>query len=178
MNALKLLEKYCGDNKKLKYYLVTHSKNVAKKALEVAEKVKHLKPDLKFIKEAAMLHDIGMVKTNLPHFGLKSKYPYICHCVLGRGILEKEGLPKHALVAERHIGLFKEEIIKKKFPLPHRDMVPITIEEEIISFADLFYSKVPEYLHKEKSIEYLRKIISKYGKKKQELFEKLVKAFY
>ena len=30
---------------------------------------------------------------------------YICHGYLGRALLEKEGLPAHALVCERHVGV-------------------------------------------------------------------------
>jgi len=42
-----------------------------------------------------------------------------------------EGYPKHGLVCERHTGtgITLEMIIKNNLPLPHRDMVPVSMEE-------------------------------------------------
>ncbi len=51
-----------------------------------------------------MLHDIGIFLTNAPHIGCYGDKPYICHGYLGREILDKEGLPGHAMVCERHVG--------------------------------------------------------------------------
>src|SRR3990167_4819755 len=105
MDVIKLLEKYYRPDSKTYYLLVRHSRLVANKALEVAERVKELGPDLKFIEEAAMLHDIGIFMTHAPEIECFGKKPYICHGYLGRELLEKEGFPKHALVCERHVGV-------------------------------------------------------------------------
>ncbi|MDR1091278.1 MAG: phosphohydrolase, partial [Prevotella sp.] len=80
--------------------------------------------------------------------------------------------PKHALVCERHTGtgLTLEQIVTEKLPLPHREMVPVSIEEQIICFADCFYSKTR--LGEEKSVERIRKSISKHGRKPVEQFDK------
>ena len=45
-------------------------------------------------------------------------------------------------------------------------MVPISLEEEIVSYADKFYSKTPEYFNKEKSIEEIKQKLLKFGKYK------------
>ena len=58
-------------------------------------------------------------------------------------MLRERGLNQHARVAERHTGtgLRKEEIIRRNLPLPHEDFVPETMEEQVICYADKFFSK-------------------------------------
>jgi uncharacterized protein len=175
MDAIKLLQKHYDKDSKLYKVLLLHSNLVAEKALKIAKNIPELNPDLKFIHEAAMIHDIGikfMVDADLNHFG---KHDYMEHGYLGRQLLEKEGYHKHALVCERHIGvgITKKEIIEKKLPFPKRDMVPISIEEKIISFADLFYTKYPGKEKTEKTIKEIKDSIKKHGKEKLRIFEKL-----
>ena len=64
--------------------------------------------------------------------------PYIAHGYLGAEILRAEGFPQHALVCERHTGagLSLHEIIDRQLPIPHREMLPVTMEEQLICFAD------------------------------------------
>ena len=45
--------------------LLRHGEHVAQKAIDAAGKVPHLNPDINFIEEAAILHDIGIFKTNM-----------------------------------------------------------------------------------------------------------------
>ena len=177
MDPVKILEKYYRENPKLFEILLKHSKAVAEKALKVASKFKEV--DKEFIYEAAMLHDIGVIFTYIPELNPEGKYPYIAHGYLGREILEKEGYPKHALVCERHIGvgITKEEIIKKKLPLPPRDMVPQTLEEKIITFADKFFSKTPDGVVREKSVEKVIQHLSKHGEEKVKIFKEWLKLF-
>ncbi len=179
MDPLKIIHKYYKPETKAYKILLVHSRMVTKKALETARKVKHLNPDIKFIQEASMLHDIGIFKTKAPEIGCSGKKPYICHGYLGREILEKEGLPKHALVCERHIGtgLTKEDIERRHLPLPKRDMVPVSLEEKIICFADKFFSKHKEFMLKEKPIESIKEGLSDLGKDKVKKFEEWMKLF-
>jgi uncharacterized protein len=123
--------------------LCRHGEQVAAKALEAAARVARLDPDTRFIYEAARLHDIGICGTHSPELGCFGPHPYICHGVLGRELLEQAGLPRHALVCERHVGLglSAAEIETQKLPLPPRDMRPVSIEEQIVCYADKFYSK-------------------------------------
>jgi len=179
MDPAGIFVKYYTPGSKAYYLLVTHSKMVTEKALRIAEKVQHLNPDLKFIEEAAMLHDIGISLTNEPKIGCYGEKPYICHGYLGRDILEREGLPQHALVCERHIGvgISLRDIEERNLPLPKRDMVPVSIEEQIICFADKFFSKNSDYLLKAKPIEKIREYISRIGEDKIKRFDDWVKLF-
>jgi len=177
MNPVEILKKYCGDNEELFELLLKHSEAVAKKALKIAEKFPEVDKD--FIYEASILHDIGVTQVYFPGLNENAKYPYIAHGYLGREILEKEGLFKHALVCERHVGvgITKQEIEEKNLPLPKRDMVPVTLEEKIIAFADKFFSKRKGELTKEKSVEEVIKEISKYGEEKVKVFKEWLKLF-
>lgn len=179
MDPIKIIQKYYDKNSKAYSILITHSKLVAKKALEIAKKVPHLNPDLKFIFEAAILHDIGIFLTKAPKIDCFGDKPYICHGYLGRELLEKEGFLKHALVCERHVGvgLTIADIEKQKLPIPKRDMTPISIEEEIICFADKFYSKNPDSLEKEKSIEEIKKEMEKFGAERIKKIDGWIKKF-
>src|SRR4030042_5843938 len=142
MDPLKIIEKYYPAGSRAYYLLVHHSKMVTEKALEIAKKLKRVTPDLIFIEEAAMLHDIGILFTNEPNIGCYGDKPYVCHGYLGRELLEKEGFPKHALICERHIGvgISRKDIEEKNLPLPQREVAPVSIEEQIICYADKFFS--------------------------------------
>ena len=179
MDTLRIIKKYYDPESRAYYLLVHHSRMVAEKALEIAKKLKRLNPDLIFIEEAAMLHDIGILFTNEPNIGCYGDKPYVCHGYLGREILEKEGFPKHALICERHIGvgISRKDIEEKNLPLPKREMVPVSIEEQIICYADKFFSKDSEFLLKEKSIKRIREYISRFGEDKIKRFDEWVKIF-
>ena len=168
---MKIIKKYYKD--KAYYYLVTHSKLVSKKAIKIAKRFKEV--NLRFIEEASMLHDIGIFETDAPLIYCYGKEPYIKHGYLGRILLEKEGFPKHALVCERHIGvgITKEDIKKQKLPLPLRDMVPLSMEEKIICYADKFYSKTN--LTEEKKVDEIARELKQFGKDK--VFLEWVKEF-
>ena len=178
MNPISIIKKYYTPETVAYKFLVQHSEMVTRKAIEVAERVKHLNPDIEFIREAAMLHDIGIFLTNAPQLGCHGEKPYICHGYLGREILEKEGFPRHAIVCETHVGagLSIADIEKHNFPIPKRDMMPTTIEEKIICFADKFFSKDNEPL-KEKPIQKIREFIEKFGEDKLRQFDEWVKFF-
>ena len=179
MDTLRIIKKYYDPKSRAYYLLVHHSKMVTEKALEIAKKLKRLNPDLIFIEEAAMLHDIGILFTNEPNIGCYGDKPYVCHGYLGREILEKEGFPKHALICERHIGvgISRKDIEEKNLPLPKREMAPVSIEEQIICYADKFFSKDSEFLLKEKSIKRIREYISRFGEDRIKRFDEWVRIF-
>jgi uncharacterized protein len=179
MNPEKLIEKYYAPGSMVYHFLIQHSRMVMEKALRIAERVKYPGPDMNFIQEAAMLHDIGVLFTNEPGIGCYGDKPYICHGYLGRELLEKEGFPRHAPVCERHVGvgLTQKEIEEKILPIPGRDMIPLTIEEQIICYADKFFSKDTEFLMKEKPIEQVRHGIAIYGNDKLKRFDEWAERF-
>jgi uncharacterized protein len=177
MDAIAVIEKCYKKGTRLYDILVSHSTDVMNKAVSIAESHPELGADITFVKEAAMLHDIGVFLTHAPSIECYGTYPYICHGYLGREILDKLGYPRHALVCERHTGtgLSLEQIISEDLPIPHREMMPVTIEEQIICFADCFYSKTR--LGEERSLEKIRKGILKHGKKSLKQFDKWCDAF-
>lgn len=153
--------------------VLEHSRHVADFADDIAEQLELPETDRQFIREAALLHDIGVCQVLAPDLGLHGAHPYIMHGVLGRAILDGEGYPLHALVCERHtgVGLTCEDIIRQGLPLPHRDMTPKSLSEQIICFADLFYSKKPGKLGERKSVAQVKKKLLQFGEDKVAVFD-------
>ncbi len=154
--------------------LIGHSRAVADLALDVSHCLGLPADECRFVEEAALLHDIGVCRIHAPKLGLHGEHPYISHGILGRGILELEQMPLHALVCERHIGvgLTVEDIITQSLPLPHRDMSPVSIHEQIVCFADLFYSKSPGKVTHRKSPEQVRHKLAGFGEVKVQIFDR------
>ena len=172
-----LIHKYCKGNVVLEELLHRHSSDVARRALKIARTHPELGADETFLWEAAMLHDIGSVRTNAPSIHCFGTEPYICHGILGAEILRNEGLPLHARVAERHTGtgLTAKEIIHQNLPLPHRDFTPESIEEQIVCYADKFYSKShPEI---EKTPEQALRSLEKFGSEGLDVFKAWIARF-
>ena len=163
MNYQALIDKYYPDENELKHILMVHSKKVAEKALSIVDKHPELKADRSFVEEAAMLHDIGIFRCNAAGIQCFGTEPYICHGTIGAEILRSEGYPRHARVCERHTGagLSLNEIVQQNLPIPHRDLLPETLEEQIICYADKFFSKTK--LQEEKTLEQAIRSLSKFG---------------
>lgn len=177
MNPEELIHKYCAGNAALEKILLKHSRDVANRALKVVEQHPELIVDKTFLYEAAMLHDIGIVNVDAPGISCFGKEPYIKHGLLGGEILRAEGLPLHARVAERHTGtgLTKEEILRQNLPLPAMDLVPESIEEQIICYADKFYSK--SRLDVEKTNDQALHSLMKFGEGGVAVFSKWMELF-
>jgi uncharacterized protein len=172
-----VIDKYYFDNPPLKSLLLLHSTLVARKALYIVDTHPELGADRGFVEEAAMLHDIGIFLTDAEPIHCFGKYHYLCHGYLGADLLRQEGLPRHALVAERHTGtgLTLNQILERDLPLPHRDMVPVSIEEKIVCFADKFFSKThPE---EEKTVLQAENSLAKFGQKGVDVFNSWCKLF-
>jgi len=171
VNAISILQRNFGNNREAFEIVLEHSKMVAAKAGAIARSLSDPSINIDFVEEAALLHE--------PRISCRGEAPYICHGILGRQILENEGLSAHALVCERHIGvgIRVKDIVQQQLPLPRRDMVPVSVEEKIICFADLFYSKKPGQLGAEKSLEEIRKALKKHGEHKVAIFENWLKEF-
>jgi uncharacterized protein len=152
--------------------LLFHGRAVAAKALAIANSLPDLSLDTKFINEAALLHDIGIFLTHTPALGCTGIHPYVCHGYLGRELLEKKGCFRHALVCERHVGvgISPADIRDEHLPLPLRDMRPVSLEEEIICYADKFFSKSETSNGKEKPIADILAGLAPYGRDKVDRF--------
>jgi uncharacterized protein len=155
MDPMAVIEKYYPAGSPLHCILVDHSRQVAEKSLEIARNLADPDLDLLFIKQAALLHDIGIFLTASPKLGCTGEAPYVCHGYLGRELLDSEGLdPAYGRVAERHTGagISLDTIDRHNLPLPRRDMVPVTPAEKIICCADKFFSKTGPARHRPRTV--------------------------
>ena len=177
MDYWQIIQKYYPEDGALRRLLVQHSKCVADKAILIAESCPHLNIDRQFVEEAAMLHDIGICQTNAPGIHCHGDKPYICHGILGAAMMRAEGYERHARVCERHTGagLSLQDIESQNLPLPHRSLLPETIEEQLICYADKFFSKsLPE---REKTLEQAIRSLSKFGDEGVQRFMKWAEMF-
>lgn len=176
-----IISKYCAGNIELQHILLTHSRQVADRALAILrlhpEWVEQGEVDPIFVEEAAMLHDVGVVLCDAPKIHCKGTHAYIEHGYLGAEILRQEGLPKHAAVAERHTGtgITMEQIMREQLPIPMQDYTPRTLEERLICYADKFYSKTR--LGEEKPMAKIRLHLWKYGSDTVNRFDEMQQFF-
>ena len=170
VNPEELIDKYYSGQPGLERILLLHSQAVARKALDIAAAHPEWEMDTAFLREAAMLHDIGIIFTDAPGIECYGTEPYICHGVLGAELLRREGLPRHARVAERHTGtgLTRQAIEAQHLPLPDCDFTPETLEEKLICYADKFFSKTR--LDEEKTPSQVVKSLTRFGQESVDLF--------
>ncbi len=159
--------------------LVKHSTQVALLTGQLCARFKANggEVDADFAFEAAMLHDIGICKTYAPGIYCCGKEPYIKHGILGREMLDEIGLHRHALVCERHTGsgISAQDIIDQHLDLPVRDMLPVSVEEKVVCYADKFYSK--SRITRCKTIAKVRSSLSKFGAGTIKRFDDLATLF-
>lgn len=143
MDVKAIIDRYYPVENELKNIYNIHAEKVTSLALEMAARHPELNIDTDFVKEAAMLHDLGIFLTDAPRIYCFGSEPYLCHGYLGAELLRSLGYERHARVCERHTGtgLTKEQVVANGWKLPVKDFVPETIEEQLICFADKFYSK-------------------------------------
>ncbi len=172
-----IIQKYYNGNPELLKILLKHSKAVADKAIAIAEAHPELPIDRQFVMEAAMVHDIGIIKTNAPDIQCFGTEPYIRHGVLGAEMMRAEGYQLHARVCERHTGagLSLKEIEEQSLPLPHEDLLPETLEEKLICYADKFFSKTR--LDREKTLEQAERSVAKHGEEGLRRFKEMEAIF-
>lgn len=183
IDPIEIIDCYYSNNTGLRELLIKHSNQVAGKALSIADNHPELELDRGFLYQGAMLHDIGIFKTNAPSIFCYGSEPYICHGYIGAVLLEEYGrtnnldLSRHARVACRHTGtgLTQEQIIRDNLPLPHIDFLPETTDEIVICFADKFFSKSrPET---EKTVQQVRSSLEKFGGETVTRFDKWTEIF-
>lgn len=143
MDYQKIIDKYYPDDDELRRLLLRHSRDVADKALSVCDRHPELRLDRQFVEEGAMLHDIGIFLTDAPGIHCHGSDPYIRHGIDGAELLRHDGFPRHARVCERHTGagISRQQIELQQLPLPAADYLPETMEEQLICYADKFFSK-------------------------------------
>lgn len=92
-------------------------------------------------------------------------------------MMRAEGYERHARVCERHTGagLSLNDIVSQGLPLPHQSLLPETLEEQLICYADKFFSK--SHPEREKTIEQAERSLAKFGEEGLERFREWVRLF-
>lgn len=178
IDPLAIIHKYYAHAPRLEQLLVTHSWQVTQRALAAAVAHPELAIDVAFVYEAGMLHDIGIYLTDAPGILCYGAESYIRHGVLGALLMRREGLPSHALVCERHTGtgLPVEQIMARQLPLPtDRTLEPESLEEQLICWADKFYSK--SHLREEKTLDAVLHKLARHGEAGVAKFEYWTRLF-
>jgi uncharacterized protein len=132
---------------KIPHSVRRHSEKVAEKAIEIANKITKVKVDKNLIEIGALLHDIGRTKTH----GFN-------HALIGGKILRERGFSdKLAKICETHIlgGLDIEDA--KRFGLPEKNYLPVSLEEKIICLADKHMAGTREVTIKERFNRWFQK---------------------
>ena len=79
MDFQQIIDQYYPEENALKRILLVHSRQVAERALRIADAHPELQLDRQFVLEAAMLHDLGIFFCNAPGIECHGTEPYICH---------------------------------------------------------------------------------------------------
>lgn len=181
LDCLSIIQRYYTPGNDDYRVLVSHSRKVADMAVALSQRLidRGTPIDIEFVEEAAMLHDIGMCRTDAPGIHCHGTEPYILHGILGRKMLDGMGLFRHGRVCERHTGagITADEIVAQHLPIdPPRDLVPESLEEKVICYADKFFSK-SRIDEQPKSLERARKSLAKFGGDTLSRFDDLVALF-
>lgn len=181
LDCLSIIERYYTPGNEDYRVLVHHSRHVADLAVTLSQRLidRHVPIDIEFVEEAAMLHDIGMCRTDAPGIYCHGTEPYILHGILGRRMLDSMGLYRHGRVCERHTGagITAAEIVSQHLPIvPPRDLLPESLEEKVICYADKFFSK-SHLDDAPRSIERTRQSLAKFGGDTLARFDQMVALF-
>lgn len=205
MNPYDIICHYYPQDTALRRLLILHSEKVRDKAFEILGAARRVNPskelmavDESLVNQGALLHDIGIGRTNAPGILCKGNEPYICHGTIGAQMLRElneksrtsggsdldklfdpDRLEQIARICERHTGagLTMQDIVTQNLPIePVRDLVPETLEEKLVCLADKFYSKSGDPA-KEKDFERVKKSMMKFGADSLARFEKLCRTF-
>lgn len=176
-DPLSLIRKYYPEDNELRRILLTHSESVARKALDVAERHPELALDRTFLHDAALLHDVGIFLTDAPGIHCHGTEPYLLHGYLGAQLMRREGLPAIARVCERHTGtgLTAAAIAQQGLPLPPGDYTPETLEEQVVCYADKFFSKT--HLDRERTVDQVCHSLERFGPDGVERFRRWQERF-
>lgn len=174
----RIIDKYYPADTVLRDIYMRHCRSVAEKALKIARE-KQLEIDPAEIEAGAMLHDIGIFLTDAAGIHCHGSLPYLAHGRAGADLLRAEGAPEiYARIAERHTGagLTPDDIDRLGPALtPDRSYMPQTDLEQLICYADKFFSKNGDML--EKPLAKVRASISKFGDRALSRFDALHSRF-
>lgn len=129
-----------------------HSVIVKDISLQIADRLEsnfEIEVNRDLVRVGALFHDIGVYNCFDEELHSEKDAPkYILHGYEGYNILKDEKIPERiARFALVHTGtgITVEDIEREGLPLPKKDYIPISLEEEIVTFADKFHSKYPSF---------------------------------
>lgn len=174
-----IISKYYPFDGNLRRLLEHHSRQVARRSLAIVSRHPEWGLDASFMEDAAMLHDVGIFLCNAPGICCTGDAPYLLHGALGARLLRAEAgadpgqaerIERIARVCERHTGtgLTAAGIREMGLPLPAVDLLPETLEEQIICYADKFYSK--SHPQRERTVKQTAESLRKFGEAGVEKF--------
>jgi len=129
----------------------THSTIVAAIAEQLAERMEErygIAVNHQLLEAGALLHDIGVYACFDGDFS--ERQSSIRHGLLGYEFLLEHGIPRQLgrfALAHTGVGITRANIVEKQLPLPlptdptDEPYVPLTLEEELVAWADNFHSK-------------------------------------
>lgn len=188
LTPYQIIAHFYPEDTPLRRLLILHSEKVRDKALQLLAEARRLHDtlelaaiDVQLVNDGALLHDIGIGETYAPGILCEGTEPYICHGTIGARMLRQfdPALEPVARICERHTGagLTVQNILDQQLPIsPVRDLLPVTLEEQLVCLADKFFSKSGDPA-KEKDLERVRHSMVKFGTDSVARFEAMCEIF-
>lgn len=127
--------------------------------------------------EGTLLHDIGVYLCFDDELNPDDSLPrYLSHGHQGYDFLKKEGFSDEVArfpLTHTGTGITTEDIVREQMPFKVEDVIPITLEEEIVCYADKFHSKYPSF----NTFDEARVGVEKFDKEKGILMERFKRKF-
>ncbi len=131
--------------------IFTHSEIVRQIALKIADNLSQNKiaVNTDLVESGSMLHDIGVYLCFDDELNPNASLPkYLCHGHEGYKLLKEEGCDEQVsrfALTHTGTGITKTDISRENMPFQPRDFIPVTLEEEIVCYADKFHTKWPSF---------------------------------
>jgi uncharacterized protein len=142
----------------------THSQIVREMSLQIANKLidkNKINIDLELLIAGSLIHDLGFYKCFDDDFNKTEKY--ILHSQFGYEICHQENILENLArfcLVHNGVGIYPN--------------IPITLEEEIVTYADCFHSKSYPYY---KKISDIKKMLMKYRPEDEVIIDRLQRKF-
>ena len=127
MDYRTIIYRYYPEDDELRRLLLKHSRQVADRALAIAERHPEWNLDREFLEAAAMLHDIGIFRCDAPGIHCHGTEPYIRHGQIGAELIrqaDQAGVGK--VFNDESIGQSAEQKAKQE----HREPTQLELIEE------------------------------------------------
>ena len=110
-----------------------------------------LKIDKELLEKGALVHDVGVYFCFDEDFNPDKKAPdYFYHGRQGEKFLRSQGIDDNKVIrfttVHTGVGITKEDIKREKLDLPEKNFVPVSLEEQILTYADKFHTKAPVFV--------------------------------